>query len=138
MQDPRTGQELGTGPRVGSMFSVDNLHLPPIAPVSVATAVSSLTFLALWHSHLGYAPSSRQNGRAKRTLRHILETVRALLLSTKVPAPFWGEVTLHAVYAINRIPSAVIHNQTSYEHLFGSPIDYYHLCSFGYACFVLL
>ena len=27
VQDPRTGQELGTGPRVGRMFPVDNLHL---------------------------------------------------------------------------------------------------------------
>ena len=50
MQDPRTGQELGTGPRVGRMFPVDNLHLPPVAPVSVAaaaTAVSSLPSFAL-------------------------------------------------------------------------------------------
>ena len=138
VQDPRIGQELETGPKVGHMFPVDNLHLPPIAPVSVATAISSLTYLVLWHSHLGYAPSSWQNGRAKRTLRHILETVRALLLSTKVPAPFWGEATFHAVYAINRIPSAVIHNQTPYKHLFGSSPNYHHLCSFGSACFILL
>ena len=62
MQDPRTGQKLGTGPRVGRMFSVDNLHLPPVAPVSVAAvaaAVSSLPSLALWHSRLGHASSSR-------------------------------------------------------------------------------
>ncbi|RVW76591.1 hypothetical protein CK203_048703 [Vitis vinifera] len=62
--DPRTGQELGTGPRVGRMFPVNNLHLPPVAPVSVAAAtaaVSSLPSLALWHSRLGHAPSSRYN-----------------------------------------------------------------------------
>ena len=53
-----TGQELGTGPRVGRMFPVENLHLPPVAPVSVA-AVFSLPSLALWHSRLGYASSSR-------------------------------------------------------------------------------
>ena len=39
---------------------------------------------------------------------------------------------------INRIPSVVIHNRTPYEHLFGSPPDYHHLCSFRSACFVLL
>ncbi|RVW56960.1 Retrovirus-related Pol polyprotein from transposon TNT 1-94 [Vitis vinifera] len=184
--DPRTGQELGTGPRVGRMFPVNNLHLPPVAPVSVAAAtaaVSSLPSLALWHSRLGHAPSSRvqqlvsrgllgsvskdnfdctscqlgkqpalpfnnsdsiskstsqQNGRAERKLRHILDTVRALLLSAKIPAPFWGEASLHAVHAINRIPSTVIHNQTPYERLFGSPPNYHHLRSFGSACFVLL
>ncbi|RVW94529.1 Retrovirus-related Pol polyprotein from transposon TNT 1-94 [Vitis vinifera] len=179
--DPRTGQELGSGPRVGRMFPVNNLHLPPVAPVLVvaaAAAVSSLPSLALWHSRLGHAPSSQlgkqpvlpsnnsesisnsifelihfdvwgpspvasigtsqQNGRAERKLRHILDTVRALLLSAKVPVPFWGEAGLHAVHAINRIPSAVIHNQTPYERLFGSPPDYHHLLSFGSACFVLL
>ena len=59
MQDPRTGQELGTGPRVGHMFPIDNLHLQPVAPVSVTTAVSSLPSLALWHSRLSYVSSSR-------------------------------------------------------------------------------
>ena len=52
------GQEFGTGPRVGRMFPVDNLHLPLIAPVSVvvaAAAVSSLPFLVLVVHHLlGY------------------------------------------------------------------------------------
>ena len=32
--------------------------------------------------------NSQQNGRAKRKLCHILDTVRALLLSAKVPVPF--------------------------------------------------
>ena len=52
VQDPRTGQELGTGPRVGRMFPVDNLHLPLVALVSVAAtaAVSSIPSLALWHA----------------------------------------------------------------------------------------
>ena len=49
MQDLRTGQELGTGPRVVCMFPVDNLRLPFVAPVSVAAAaaVSSIPSLAL-------------------------------------------------------------------------------------------
>ena len=50
-------------------------------------------FQALLHSygtvhHLTCPGTSQQNGRAERKLRHILDTVRALLLSTKVPAPF--------------------------------------------------
>ena len=47
----------------------------------------------------------QQNGRAKQKLRHILDTVRTLLLSAKVPAPFWSEAALYAIHAINRIPS---------------------------------
>ena len=60
--------------------------------------------------------TSQQNSKAERKLRHILDTVRALLLSAKVPAPFWGETALHA---INRISSPVIQNQTPYKRLFG-------------------
>ena len=88
--------------------------------------------------HLTCSGTSQQNGRVEWKLHHILDTVRALLLSVKVPAPFWGEAALHVVHAINRIPSPIIHNQTPYERLFGSPPDYHHLCSFGSACFVLL
>ena len=88
--------------------------------------------------HLTCPGTFQQNGRAERKLRHILDTVHALLLSAKVPAPFWGEAALHAVHAINRIPSPVIHNQTPYERLFGSPLDYGHFLSFGSTCFVLL
>ena len=54
------GSEDGTGPRVGRMFPVDNLRLPLVAPVSVATAaaVSSIPSLAFWHARLGHASSS--------------------------------------------------------------------------------
>ena len=49
VQDPRTEQELGTGPRVGHMFPVDNLHLPLVASVFVATvtAISSVPSFTL-------------------------------------------------------------------------------------------
>ena len=52
VQYPKTGQELGTGPRVGRMFRVDNLRLPLVAPVSVAAAVtiSSIPSFVLWHA----------------------------------------------------------------------------------------
>ena len=51
VQDPRTGQELGTGPRVGRMFPMDNLCLPLVTFVSViaVVAVSSIPSLSLWH-----------------------------------------------------------------------------------------
>ena len=81
--------------------------------------------------------TSQQNGRAERKLRHILDTVCALLLSSKIPVPFWEEAILIATHAINRIPSPTFSNQTPYERLFGSPPHYQHLWSFGSTCFVL-
>ena len=100
-------------------------------------------FQTLMHSygtvhHLTCPGTFQQNGRVERKLCHILDTIRTLLLFAKVPAPFWGEAALNVVHAINRIPSTIIHNQTPYERLFGSPPDYHHLRSFGFACFVLL
>ena len=68
VQDQRTGQELGTSPRVGRMFLVDNLHLPHVAPVSIAVAAASLPSLTLWHSRLGHAPSSRVQQLASKGL----------------------------------------------------------------------
>ena len=71
VQDLRTGQELGTGLGVGRMFLVDNLHLPLVAPVSVAVvvaAVSSLPSLTLWHSCLSHAPSPRVQQIASKGL----------------------------------------------------------------------
>ena len=61
MQDFRTGQELGTGPRVRRMFPMNNLRLPLVAPVSdaIATTVFSIPSLALWHARLGNVSSSR-------------------------------------------------------------------------------
>ena len=70
MQDPRTGQELGTGPRVRRMFPVNNLRLPLVAPISVAVAaaISFIPSLALWHARLSHASSSRVQQLASRSL----------------------------------------------------------------------
>ena len=56
------GRELRTGLKVGCMFLVDNLRLPPVAPISitaVVVSVSSIPSLALWQAQLGHASSSQ-------------------------------------------------------------------------------
>ena len=67
VQDPRMGQELGTSPRVGRMFPMDNLCLPLVSVVTAAT-ISSVPSLALWHARLGHASSSRVQQLAFRGL----------------------------------------------------------------------
>ena len=64
------GTELGTGPKVGHMFPMDNLCLPLVVPISVtaAAAISSIPSLALWHARLGHASSSRVQQLASRGL----------------------------------------------------------------------
>uniref|UniRef100_A0A2N9EQA9 Integrase catalytic domain-containing protein n=1 Tax=Fagus sylvatica TaxID=28930 RepID=A0A2N9EQA9_FAGSY len=88
--------------------------------------------------HTSCAGTSQQNGRAERKLCHILDTVRALTNAASTPALFWGESALTAVYIINRCPSPVVQNTTSYERLFGTASNYSLLKVFGCVCFVLL
>ena len=76
MRDPRTGQELGTGLRVGRMFPMDNLRLPLVTPVSVVAtaAIFSVPSLALWHGRLGHASSSRVQQLVSRSLLGLVFT----------------------------------------------------------------
>uniref|UniRef100_A0A2N9IL03 Reverse transcriptase Ty1/copia-type domain-containing protein n=1 Tax=Fagus sylvatica TaxID=28930 RepID=A0A2N9IL03_FAGSY len=113
--DPRTRQELGTGRKIGRLFEISSLRLPT---TGVSAATSSSPSLSLWHSRLGHASSSRVQQLVSRGLL--------------------GEDVLTTTYAINRIPSLTISNQTPYERLFGSLPHYQHLRSFGSTCFVLL
>ena len=58
-----------------------------------ALEYTQYAFQAVLHSYgtihqLTCLCTSQQNGRAERKLRHILDTIRALLLSANVPAPF--------------------------------------------------
>jgi uncharacterized membrane protein YbaN (DUF454 family) len=64
-------------------------------------------------SHHSCPYDSQQNGRAKHKHRHILDTIRALVISTLLLECFWGEVALIAVYMIMLVPSSTIHNQNS-------------------------
>ncbi|GFY82953.1 hypothetical protein Acr_02g0011930 [Actinidia rufa] len=101
---------------------------------------SFLTFLREQGTlpHRSCPGTSQQNGRAERKHRHLLDTTRALLISSGCPESFWGEAALTAAYTINRVPSPLLGNLTPYERLYGTPPDYHSLRVFGCACFVLL
>ena len=52
VQDPRTGQVLGTGRKVGRMFEVHDLKIP--SQIVSATATTATPSSSLWHAHLGH------------------------------------------------------------------------------------
>jgi hypothetical protein len=65
VQDPRTGQELGTGRRIRRLFEISSLRLPA---TGVSAATSSSPSLSLWHSRLGHASFSRVQQLVSRGL----------------------------------------------------------------------
>ncbi|GKV19316.1 hypothetical protein SLEP1_g29596 [Rubroshorea leprosula] len=112
----------------------------PYQQIFQTCAATNISPFHLWHSQLGHTSVgklrplisrgytattilslySEQNGRAEHKHKHILDSVRALLISSTCPKRFWGEATLTAVYLINHIPSSVLNNQSPYERLHGT------------------
>ena len=68
--------------------------------------------------------------------RHILETVRTLLLAALAPPKFWCDAVQTAVYLINCLPSFVLGQTTPFGVLLGHTPSYSYLRVFGCLCFV--
>ena len=64
------------------------------------------------------AHTPQQNGVVECKNRHLVETVRTLLLHSHVPFCFWGDVVLTAYYLINRMPSSILHEQIPHSLFF--------------------
>ena len=79
-----------------------------------------------------------QNRIAERKYHHILETARAMLISSSFSRIFWAEADLTSVNLINITPLPVLASKAAYDHLYSYPPDYSMLCTFGCTCYVLL
>nr|GFC45020.1 retrovirus-related Pol polyprotein from transposon TNT 1-94 [Tanacetum cinerariifolium] len=73
----------------------------------------------------------QQNGVVEIKHMHLLETARALRIGENLPKRFWGECILTASYVINRLPSKVIKNKTTFELIWNKEPDYGFLKVFG-------
>nr|GMD44069.1 uncharacterized protein LOC109157055 [Ipomoea batatas] len=62
----------------------------------------------------------------------------ALRFQASLPEKFWGDYILHAVYIINRLPSATLNNQIPYQILFDKLPKYQHLRIFGCLTFAVI
>nr|KYP63600.1 Retrovirus-related Pol polyprotein from transposon TNT 1-94 [Cajanus cajan] len=79
----------------------------------------------------------QQNGIAERKNRHLVETVRTLMLNTNVPVHHWGDAILTSCFLINRMPSSSLENKTPYSIIYPKePLFHVSPRVFGCTCFV--
>jgi hypothetical protein len=79
-----------------------------------------------------------QNGDAECKHRHLLETIRALMIASSVPPHFWAEAISTVTYLINIQPSSTLEGRIPFKRLCGKTLDYSSLCLFGCVCYVFL
>jgi hypothetical protein len=83
------------------------------------------------------AYSSASNGIAERMNRTLMDVVRSILLTSGLPAPFWGEALYTAAKIRNRLPTSSLENNISpHQAWFGVAPKISHLRVFGCVCFV--
>ncbi|GJV20172.1 retrovirus-related pol polyprotein from transposon TNT 1-94, partial [Tanacetum coccineum] len=80
--------------------------------------------------------SPQQNGVVERKNRTILNMVRSMLKSKKMPKEFWAEAVDCAVYLLNRCPSNNLDNKTPQEAWNGMKPTVSHLRIFGNITYV--
>src|SRR5271169_588993 len=77
------------------------------------------------------ANTPEQNGKAERMNRTISESVRTMLIDSKLPDFLWGEAAATAVYIRNRVSTRALKGMTPYERFFGRRPDVRNLRAFG-------
>jgi transposase InsO family protein len=81
------------------------------------------------HYSAPYSP--QQNGVVERHNQTVVGMARALLKQRGMPAVFWGEAVVTAVYILNHSPSKALNGRTSYVAWHGRKPAVSHLRVFG-------
>jgi transposase InsO family protein len=78
--------------------------------------------------HLSVPYSPQQNGVVERRNQTVVAMARSILKARGVPAKFWGEAVVTAVYLLNRAPTKSLSGKTPYEawHDVKSTVDHLH------------
>src|SRR5271169_150048 len=80
--------------------------------------------------------SSSSNGIAERINRTLMDMVRTMMITSKLPAPFWGEAVHTAAKVRNRLPTSSLGGNISpHEAWFGKAPSLEHLRVFGCLAF---
>nr|XP_009621123.1 uncharacterized protein LOC104112804 [Nicotiana tomentosiformis] len=71
------------------------------------------------------------NGVVEKNHRSILNVTRPLRFQGVIPVKFWGECAATAIYLLNRLPSVILQNKSTFEMLHSHPPNLGHLRTFG-------
>jgi transposase InsO family protein len=85
------------------------------------------------HYSTPYSP--QLNGVIERRNQTVVGMTRALLKQRGMPAVFWGEAVVTAVYILNRSPAKALNDRTPYEAWHGCKSAFSHLRVFGCLAF---
>jgi hypothetical protein len=81
--------------------------------------------------------SPQQHGIVERRNQTVVGMARALLMQRGMPAVFWGEAVVTAVYILNRLPTKALNGRTPYEAWHGRKPAVSHLRVFGCVAFAM-
>jgi hypothetical protein len=82
------------------------------------------------------AYSSSSNGVAERMNRTLMDMVRTMMITSNLPAPFWGEAVHTAAKIRNRLPTSSLDGNISpHEAWYGTPPSLHQLRVFGCLAF---
>jgi hypothetical protein len=89
-------------------------------------------------SHYTTAPHTPQkNGVTERRPRHLVEIGLTLLHDASLPLSYWPHAFQIAAYLINRQPTPLLQNKSSFKVLFRQQPNYLKLQKFGCLCYPL-
>lgn len=78
------------------------------------------------------------NGLAKRLHWHVVDVRLTLMAHSFVHSKFWTTLSQTLVFLINQLPIPVLHNQYSFELVYGFSPSYTSLHVFGFTCYPYL
>lgn len=89
------------------------------------------------HHRVSCSYTSKQNGHTERKHGHITESTLTMVFNTYAPTSLWVDAFSSIVYIINRLPSKLLKNQSSFEILFGTPPTTISLEFLAVDCFLI-